>query len=494
MDYPCQSDLLGGEGPWYVRPSRRRRLAVIMATIGGVLVGMSAQPAGSAHADPAPAVDTVVEPVAPADPFYDLPAGLAAAVPGQILRSRSVTLKALQLLPLDVQAWQLLYRTTAADGRPYAAVTTVLIPRGPATPRPLLSYQMATDSTLRICNPSYGLVNGFPVDPTDNSGPLTFAVPAAEILLAASGLEKGWAVAIPDHGGVDNRFLTPRQPGYAVLDGIRAAQVFEPAGLAGPRTPVGLWGYSGGAIASSWAVEMQPTYAPELDIRGAAFGAPERDLKAAVTAVNGTPLAGLIPLALAAVLKDEPHLLPAIREFVDSSGMDRIEQTRAHCVGQNVLSNPWFDQHQYVNTPLEIAFEDPRLKPSLDSRGVSGLIPTAPLYVYNGTTEEVAPISGTDRLVDSYCAGGTPVVYRREELPPRPLSQVMTTHGTVVITGAPNAFAWLTTRLAPAAEQPSGCDIQTVSTTMVTPQALAAFGPMIASALMALTGQAIGAN
>ncbi|MFB7877870.1 hypothetical protein ACFC06_21700 [Nocardia sp. NPDC056064] len=36
----------------------------------------------------------------------------------------------MQLLPLDVQAWQLLYRTTGADGRPYAAVTTVMIPAG----------------------------------------------------------------------------------------------------------------------------------------------------------------------------------------------------------------------------------------------------------------------------------------------------------------------------------------------------------------------------
>lgn len=33
-----------------------------------------------------------------------------------------------------------------------------------------------------------------------------------------------------------------------------------------------LWGYSGGALASEWAVELRPQYAPELKFVGAALG------------------------------------------------------------------------------------------------------------------------------------------------------------------------------------------------------------------------------
>ncbi|MBS4104887.1 lipase family protein, partial [Tsukamurella paurometabola] len=110
-------------------------------------------------------------------------------------------------------------------------------------------------------------------------------------------------VAMPDHGGGDDRFLTPRQPGWAVLDGIRAVENFSRLGM-NEKTPVTLWGYSGGAIASSWTIEEHPTYAPELNIRGAAFGAPERDLAASLKAVNTSLLAGLIPLALSALGKD----------------------------------------------------------------------------------------------------------------------------------------------------------------------------------------------
>ncbi|WP_228818504.1 lipase family protein [Nocardia transvalensis] len=34
--------------------------------------------------------------------------------------------------------------------------------------------------------------------------------------------------------------------------------------------PVALWGYSGGVIATSWAAELQPCHAPELNAKGLA--------------------------------------------------------------------------------------------------------------------------------------------------------------------------------------------------------------------------------
>ncbi|SIR70032.1 Secretory lipase [Williamsia sterculiae] len=455
-------------------------LAALVAI--GMAVGPGVIEAPTASAEPAP----------PRDAFYDLPGGWASTAPGAILKSRPVNIRAAQLLPLNVRAWQLLYRSTAADGSPYAAVTTVMIPKGTVKPRPLLSYQAATDSVLRICNPSYALVTGSIVNTADPAGPVTFALPAAEIAFAAAGLQQGWAVAMPDHGGVDNRFLTPRQPGFAVLDGIRAVQHFQPVGL-NSRVPVGLWGYSGGAIASSWTVEEQPTYAPEVNIQGAAFGAAERDLAGSLRAVNRTPLAGLVPLAFGAVLKDQPELDPVLAKYVTPQGRRIIAETRNHCLAQNVLSNLEFDYRPYLTKPLDVVLADPQVKAAFDSRGISGRHPTAPVYVYNGVTEEVSPIAGEDKLVQSYCSGGTPVTYRREQIPPRPVPELMTTHGVVAITGAPNAFAWLKTRLAPGASRPKGCDIQTVPTSLLTPQALATLGPsFIGNTLLAAIGQPLG--
>lgn len=432
------------------------------------------------------------EPPPPADAFYNQPSDLASWSPGDVIRSRPVEVKALQLLPLNVQGWQLLYRTTGMDGAPEATVTTVIIPEGPAKPRPLLSYQAATDSTLRVCGPSYTLTEGSPIDFGAPTGPLTISLPAAEIALAAAGLYQGWAVSMPDHGGANDRFLTPHQPGFAVLDGIRAAESFNPLMLAGVETPVALWGYSGGAIASSWAIEEQPTYAPELNIKGAAFGAPERDLEASLLAVNRTPLAGLIPVALSSIGKDSPEFELELDKYLTPQGKALVDRTRNHCAGQNVLSNLWFRYEPYLNEPISTVLSNPVVRREIDARGVTGRAPTAPAYVYNGVTEEVAPISGTDKLVDSYCVGGAPVTYRREALPPNPIPQISSTHAIVLATGAPGAFEWIKGRLADNAPTLTGCDIQTVPSTLDT-DGIKAFGPPFLGALIAAaTGTPIG--
>ncbi|GGC53355.1 lipase [Hoyosella rhizosphaerae] len=433
------------------------------------------------------------EPPPPPDAFYDRPADLAAFNPGDIIRSRAVEVRALQLFPVNVQAWHLMYRTSDADGAPDAAVTTVIVPQGPAKPRSLLSYQAATDSTLRVCGPSYSLVHGAPIDFNNPVGPVTLTLPGAEIALAAAGLAEGWAVAMPDHGSIADRFLTPRQPGFAVLDGIRAATSFEPAGLAGPQTPTALWGYSGGAIASSWAIEEHPTYAPELNIRGAAFGAPERDLEASLHSANRALLAGLIPIALAAIGKDSPEFAAELEPYLTTEGRNIVARARNHCASQNVLNNIWFDYEQHLNAPIDEILANPVIRREIDARGVSGRAPTVPTYVHNGISEEVAPIVGTDRLVNSYCAGGTPVTYRREAFPENPPPQLFTTHGFIAVTGAPGAFTWIKQRMAPGAPDPvAGCDIQDVPSTLLEPGVGDGLPTFVDNIIAMITGQPLG--
>ncbi|TWS23547.1 triacylglycerol lipase [Tsukamurella sputi] len=461
-----------------------RTLAALIGAIVVIAAGMVTAPS-------AQALPPIVEPAPPADSFYDKPSNLASLQPGEIVRSRATTVRSLQLLPVNVDAWQLAYRTKGMNGEPDMTVTTVMVPRGKKSTK-LLSYQAATDSTLRICQPSYAITRGGPID-LSPAGPLTFALPGAEMLMAAAGLNQGWAVAMPDHGGSDNRFLTPRQPGWAVLDGIRAVENFSRLGM-NKSTPVGLMGYSGGAIASSWTIEEQPTYAPELNIRGAAFGAPERDLEASLKAVNSSLMAGLIPLALSALGKDSPEFRAALDKSLTQGGRDRVNETRRHCVGQNVVANLWFDYRVNLAKPIEDVLKIPAIRQAIDERGISGRIPTVPAYVYNGVTEEVAPITGTDKLVKSYCDGGASVTYRREELPPNPVPQLMTTHGTVIVTGVGNALAWLKGRMDSTGPAPKGCDVKTVPTTALEPAAIETLGQGVGAILASLVGAPLGAG
>jgi len=461
-----------------------RTLAALIGAIIVIATGMVTAPS-------AQALPPIVEPAPPADSFYDKPANLASLQPGEIVRSRATTVRSLQLLPVNVDAWQLAYRTKGMNGEPDMTVTTVMVPRG-NKPTKLLSYQAATDSTLRICQPSYATTKGGPIE-LSAAGPLTFALPGAEMLFASIGLNQGWAVAMPDHGGSDNRFLTPRQPGWAVLDGIRAVENFSRMGMS-KSTPVGLMGYSGGAIASSWTIEEQPTYAPELNIRGAAFGAPERDLEASLKSVNTALLAGLIPIALSSMGKDSPEFRAALDASLTQGGRDRINETRRHCIGQNVASNLWFDYRVNLSKPVEEVLKIPAIRKAIDERGISGRIPTVPAYVYNGITEEVAPITGTDKLVNSYCKGGASVTYRREEFPPNPVPQLMTTHGTVIVTGVGGAVDWLKGRMDSTGPAPKGCDIKNVFSSGLEPAAIQAFGQGVGSILASLVGAPLGAG
>jgi secretory lipase len=92
-----------------------------------------------------------------------------------------------------------------------------------------------------------------------------------ELAVAAPMLERGWATSIPDFEGTQMHYGAGRIAAHVVLDAIRATYNFQPPGI-GPANPVGLAGYSGGGQGTAWAVEQQPSYAPELHITAAAPG------------------------------------------------------------------------------------------------------------------------------------------------------------------------------------------------------------------------------
>ena len=210
-------------------------------------------------------------PVVPSwDPFYEPPPGFEHARPGTVLRSRDVRLAFLGLIPQRIVATQLLYRTTDMNGAPEAAVTTVIVPaeRSAHKPTPVVSYQCAIDAVTARCFPSYALRKG-----AHALGSLA----QLEFLLVAAALAEGWAVSVPDHEGSRGMWGAPNEPGYHVLDGVRAALSSTRLNLA-PGAPVGLWGYSGGGLATAWAAEVCADYAPELNVVGAVLGSPVGNL------------------------------------------------------------------------------------------------------------------------------------------------------------------------------------------------------------------------
>jgi len=222
------------------------------------------------------------------DPFYVAPSGYESAEPGAILRSRPVpsALSLFQTIPLNLKgAWQLLYRTTDSMGKPIATVTTVLVPKN-ADPKKLLSYQVAEDSGGEInCAPSYTLQTG-----SDSVYAGTGGIEAA---LIAAALNQGWIVNSPDWEGPKSTFIAGKQAGYATLDGIRAALASGETTSVSSDAKVQMWGYSGGALASEFAAELQSGYAPEIPFVGMAIGGLTPNVSNVLTTISGGLFAGI---------------------------------------------------------------------------------------------------------------------------------------------------------------------------------------------------------
>ncbi|MFE3230243.1 lipase family protein [Nocardia sp. NPDC059228] len=114
--------------------------------------------------------------------------------------------------------------------------------------------------------------------------------------------------------------FTPKQPGYAALDGVRAAEGFAPLGLSGTDTPVAAAGYSGGSIGTRWAAQVQPTYAPEIRLVGVAMGGWTAPIGPYLESLDSGPFSGFLPSLLPGMMRADPRLAAAFNKYLTPAG------------------------------------------------------------------------------------------------------------------------------------------------------------------------------
>jgi hypothetical protein len=326
------------------------------------------------------------------DPFYRAPQGYELAEPGTVLRSRDVEIGFLGLISQRVQATQLLYRTTNLHEEPEVAVTTVLIPaqRESDVAYPVLSYQCAIDAVASRCFPSFAMRRG--------ARPIGAFV-QAEYLLVTAALAEGWAVCVPDHEGCHGMWGAPVEPGYRILDGLRAAMRCERLNLS-PSAPVGLWGYSGGGLASAWAAELCERYAPELNIIGAAL----------------------------------TQVFPGAQSVVDEHATDEgkalLDELQTMTTAQAVWRFRNVDVGSYVDMTADELWELPELRHIFDETRLGKSRPKPPVLVIQAVHDGIISVDDIDALVAEYERLGASVIYHRDRfcghLLLHPLSAPMT--------------------------------------------------------------------
>jgi secretory lipase len=365
---------------------------------------------------------------------------LAQIKPGTVLSSRILAYHVVGIA-FPVQVVQLLYRSAGALGQPTANVTSVLEPPvPPASPR-AVSYQSFYDSLNPADEPSVQIAGGVT---------LGGLVTDAESVVIAPLLLQGYTVIVPDTEGQTADFASGPEYGTNTLNSIRAATSSPLTGL-DASTPVGLFGYSGGAIATGWAAQMAPSYAPDVNgqLIGAAEGGVLVDPAHNLTYVDGSRIwAGIIPMSIIGIARGfhiniTPYLSSYGRQLYAALQKASIINVLGAYPG---LTFAQLVKPQYANPasiPILVKVEN---KLNTGSRGPA----TIPMFIgqgANGTLEGTAGnkpgigpgdgvmVAGDVRtLARHFCHSGTAVDYTQYNA---------LSHVTTFPVWAPAALAWL---------------------------------------------------
>nr|WP_325052043.1 lipase family protein [Nocardia stercoris] len=409
--------------------------------------------------------------------FYRPPADVVAqTAPGGIIAVRQITAANLSVFPLEVDAWQVSYRSNDSRDQPIAAVATLLKPRGSSpVPRKLLSVQMAEDSTAGYCSSSYAvqhlsaaLLGGQIVEP-------------AEFVFADAALQQGWAVVIPDHEGPESAYAAGPLGGRITLDGIRAAIGFSPLEV-DSTSPVGMYGYSGGSIPTGHAAELHRSYAPELNIVAAAEGGVGADLGAALTMADNQATSGLVLGAIIGLAREYPDFAAYLDSHLDPLGRALVAIKSPLCVQYQSAILPFLNDKGLIHTDGD-PLADPPVAAMLEDTRLGKTLPDMPLFIWHSAWDEILPLYSTDSLVDTYCAQpGASVHYTRDHGGEHIIGEIV---------GGPAAILWLRDRLDGIPADP-GCTTEDTPTMLATPGELPFVQSVLGETVASLFGKAIG--
>lgn len=391
------------------------------------------------------------------DPFYTYTGSqpLADVARGTVLKTRTVSYH-VQGIPTPITATQLQYRTEDMLGNPAVGVTSVLHPLAAdqqGKPARVVSYQSFYDSLNPADEPSAAIAGG--------SG-LGDGLANAETLLIAPLLLAGYTVNIPDTEGQNADFAAGPEYGKVTLDSLTAISQSAEVGV-GTTAPIGLMGYSGGAIGTEWAAELAPTYTPAISGRvvGSSMGGVLVDPAHNLHYVNGsTTWAGVMAMAMVGISRaNHVDLTPYASDY----GKQVMATMQTASIATVLAEYPGLTWQKMMQPQWAVPESLPVYVQMVNQliMGSAGT-PAAPLEITQGTGGYLEGTSGTQpgigagdgvmiagdvrTLARDYCQRGIAVAY----------DQTALSHVTTAPSWITDALPWMEQRFA-GQTAPSSC-------------------------------------
>ncbi|MFI6208040.1 lipase family protein [Streptomyces sp. NPDC051041] len=440
------------------KPARRsRRTLLAGVAVTAACVCASALPASAA---PAAGSEPVVSRGVPIPAFYTPPARLPAG-DGTLVRHEPLRL-GLSLPGLDGRripgtATRLMYTSTDSNGQRTAVTGAYIEPYAAwkgGGPRPLVAVASGTMGQGDQCAPSLALQH--PLTLTGETVSIGYDNLAVYRLLAT-----GAAVVVTDYAGLGttdrlHTYVNRLDQGRALLDAVRAARSVPGASVTA-ASRVGLYGYSQGGGASASAAELQPSYAPEIDLAGTYSGAPPADLTAVMKGIDGSALAGALGWSINGFAQAEPDLRDVLDQHVNGTGRAALKDLSTMCVGDAILGHGFTRSTRWTvgGTSLgDVIAAEPRARAVLDRQRLGDARPGGPVRLATGVHDDIVPHRQSRQLAVDWCAEGGDVTYEAVNLPNLG-DKILTNHLAPYLADQGEAVSWLADRLAGEPAKPN---------------------------------------
>lgn len=347
-------------------------------------------------------------------------------------------------------AEKILYTTTTQHGERVKTTGMILRPANPwrgAGPTPTVVIAPGTRGQGDNCAASRSFWNV-----PELRGDALSTANSWEGSIAQALSLAGVRVFVVDYIGLgspgSHTYMNRDDQAHAVLDGARAA--LSAAGVPADH-PVAFTGYSQGGGAAAAAGEAASTYAPELNVKGTAAGAPPADLIRVLPQVDESAIFAVFAYALNGLLERYPELNAAVDENLNEQGKYFLASNREGCIGDGIALWGFKSSRTLTKTGesfFELMDRDERFKRALADQRVGFKQLNAPLAVYQSHTDDIIPYAQAHQMAKDFCAQGTqPVFMRSYNIPGIDVSKKgVIGHGAPIPVAYYEASTWLIDR------------------------------------------------
>jgi pimeloyl-ACP methyl ester carboxylesterase len=325
--------------------------------------------------------------------FYDWATLSGSIPPGKLLKYER-----LELPPFyRARAWRILYMTRDYAGKPIASSGMVII-SDYAPPvqntRKIVAWAHSTSGIARKCAPSLQ------------------ARPTGSVAGFNELITGGYIITATDYPGLGTGgpagYMVGKGQGQAVIDSVRAARQIPDVG-GGKR--FAMWGYSQGGHAALSAAVLAKEYAPELSLVGVATTAPPTNLFTLLKITEASAEANVFTALILQSWSDK-YAIP-LSTLVSKASIENIRKIAENCTDNTSdLIQLFSTQRRLPKRFLNLDPIDVQPWKRLLNENSVGRVPfDIPLYVVQGTADEIVKPSVTKSFVKQQCSGGNNIQF-----------------------------------------------------------------------------------